>query len=494
MHEAPLQVVIDAMLEGLQVLGPDWRYLHVNEAAARHGRTTREALLGRRITECYPGIEQTPLFLLMQEVMTSRVARVFDNVFTFPDGTHGHFEVRVQPVPQGICVLTIDTTARQEAEQASAAAEQRLRDVLRMESVGRLAAGLAHDFNNLLTVMLGQCQFTLAKPGGPAREDVAAVLAAAESASMLTRGLLAVGRRPKGTREVGDLAATTRRLLPLLERVFGPRITVVTSLPAGPCCVSVEPFQLEQILVNLILNARDAIVGDGRVTVRLTAGVEHRRRGGDANAAAAPHVCLEVADSGVGMTPATLAHLFEPFYTTKDLGKGTGLGLGTIRDILDANAGDIEVTSEVGLGSTFRVYLPQLPGGDAANVARRSARPEAILLVEDAPEVANLMRRVLQRRSADVRVATTGAEALTIFSEHCRRIDLLVTDVSLEGLCGAEIITRARGEKPGLPVVCTSGYGGAVKGKVLSIPNVKWLDKPFTPEQLLAVVDAALAS
>lgn len=494
MHEAQLQVVIDAMLEGLQVLGPDWRYLHVNEAAARHGRTTREALLGRSIMECYPGIEQTPLFLLMQEVMTSRVARVFDNVFTFPDGTRGHFEVRVQPVPQGICVLTIDITARKEAEQASAAAEQRLRDVLRMESVGRLAAGLAHDFNNLLTVMLGQCQFTLAKPGGPAREDVAAVLAAAESASMLTRGLLSVGRRPKGTQEVGDFAETARRLLPLLGRVFGPRIAVVTELPAGPCCVSVEPFQLEQILVNLILNARDAIVGDGKVEVRLAAGVSHRRRASGEGGAGSPHVCLEVTDSGAGMTAETLARIFEPFYTTKELGKGTGLGLGTIRDILDANGGDIEVATELGVGTTFRVYLPQLSGADQANVARRRARPGTILLVEHAPEVASLMRRVLQGRSADVRLATSGAEALAILTEHCRRIDLLVTDVSLEGPGGAEIITRARSEKPGLPVVCTSGFDGAIKGRALSIPNVRWLDKPFTPEQLLEVVDSALAS
>src|SRR5438874_3192430 len=239
--------VLDAVLEGFQIIGPDWRYLHLNAAAASHGRRPAGELLGRTMMECYPGIENSDLFVLLRRCMSERSSHTLENAFTFPDGLVGHFELRIEPVPQGVCVLSIDVSARKQAEE-------RLRHAQRMEAVGQLAAGIAHDFNNLLTAMLGQGEIALDRPGGPSREDLEIILAATRSSAQLTRQLLAYGRRTVLVREVIDPAEVVLGMERLLRSSIDARIDLRVEAPRGLGRVEADRSQLEQILMNLVIN------------------------------------------------------------------------------------------------------------------------------------------------------------------------------------------------------------------------------------------------
>jgi two-component system cell cycle sensor histidine kinase/response regulator CckA len=379
--------------------------------------------------------------------------------------------------------------------------DARLLQMSKMEAVGRLAGGVAHDFNNLLTAILGYTNLVLDElgPAHPSRPDVEQIQHAAESAASLTRQLLAFSRRQVLQPEILDLNLVVGNIESLLRRLIGEQIQFVTDLAPTVGHVNADQGQLEQVLMNLAINARDAMAGGGRLTiatrdVTVTPDIAKLHRGlqpGD-------YVLLEVGDTGSGMDAHVLAHLFEPFFTTKKRGQGTGLGLATVYGIIKQSGGYIAVDTEVGKGTTFSIYLPptRLPQ-PATPEPRSRPRPEGgsetILLVEDQPEVRAIARTILSRRGYTVLEADGGVAALEIARTHEATIDLLLTDVIMPVIGGQELARQVLGMRPGVRVLFASGYTDDVliQQGVLQ-PGAEWIQKPFSRESLLQKVRAVL--
>ncbi|MEY4513030.1 MAG: hypothetical protein RLZZ450_5152 [Pseudomonadota bacterium] len=496
---AGLSTMLDSLLEGFQVLDFELRYLLLNRAAAAQGRSTPEALTGRKMVDCYPGIDQTEVFERLQRCLRVRESDMMDNEFKFADGVSSHFELRIEPVPQGVCILSIDVTARKQVEASLRASEERLRHAERMEAVGMLAAGIAHDFNNLLSVILGYGEAALTRSNGPNKTDVEGIMAAARRSADLTRQLLAYGRRQVMRTEIVDPVALVGNLETMLARTIGPDIelTLHVSLPVGR--VEVDPSKLEQVVMNLVLNARDAIVDRGHITIGLSEIVlDEAYVSQHPGSTIGAHIVLSVSDTGSGMDATTRARVFEPFYTTKAQGKGTGLGLATVYGIVKQSGGNIWVYSEPGHGSTFKVYLPSSSQSVVRSLPPRSIAPKSsevckttpclVLVAEDDPLLRVLADHALSAAGYQVLLAASGDAALRLCEER-DDIALLVTDVMMAGLRGPELIVRARATRPELKVLCTSGYAlSALKTQTTLPDEVSFLEKPYLPSVLVRTV------
>jgi two-component system, cell cycle sensor histidine kinase and response regulator CckA len=376
-------------------------------------------------------------------------------------------------------------------------AEERLREAAKMEAVGQLAGGVAHDFNNLMTVVNGYSEIILEglPADDPNRELVAAIRDAGERATRLTQQLLAFGRRQVLEPRVLDLNDLVRDCDRLLRRLIGERIEFVTALDPAPARVRVDPNQVEQVLTNLVANARDAMPTGGRLTIE-TRVVDIGPGGRPDFPEAAPgrYARLAVTDTGVGMPPEVQTRVFEPFFTTKEHGKGVGLGLATVYGIVRSSGGYIQMASVVGDGTTFEILLPL-----AADPARPAAAgadqrgTETILLVEDEDGVRRVARLALEARGYRVLAAEGGAAALRLLAGHSEPIDLLVTDVSMPGMSGRELVEAVRKERPGLRVLYVSGYtDDAVVRLGVREATDPFLQKPFTPAALANKVRSVL--
>ncbi len=379
--------------------------------------------------------------------------------------------------------------------------EEQLFQSAKMEAIGRLAGGVAHDFNNLLTVMTGYLSLILnsLKPGQQIYEDLQEVISAVERAAELTRQLLAFSRRQIMQPEMVDINDRIRGLEKMLRRILGEDIQLHVELAEDIAKVYVDPAQIEQVVMNLVVNARDAMPEGGILTI------ETAERDLDENYARqhlgvepGRYIMLSVSDTGVGMDEETKAHIYEPFFTTKKEGKGTGLGLAMAYGIIKQNGGSIWVYSEPGKGTTFKIYLPAATGEVAV---RRPEQPEelelrgseTILLAEDENSVRELARRFLEEAGYDVHIARDAEEALQIFDRLAGKIDVLVTDVVMPGLSGKELYERLAERRPALPVVYISGYtdNAVVHRGVLDAGTV-FLQKPFKPQDLLRKIRQAL--
>jgi PAS domain S-box-containing protein len=409
------------------------------------------------------------------------------------------------PAVQGIVINSRDVTER-------ASLEAQLRQAQRMEALGHLAGGVAHDFNNLLLVIQASAGFVsdAVAPGSVAAEDLAELRRAADRAADLTRQLLAFSRqqmlRPREVQlsdVVGGLRAMLRRLLEA-----GVALEISHRPAAGPALAGVadvvhaDPGQLEQVIVNLVVNARDAI--DEHGTIRLRTSVEHVPARDPARPGLIPgrYATLAVIDDGHGMDAATLARIFEPFFTTKAQGKGTGLGLATVYGIIKQSGGYVYATSAPGRGTTFTVLLPLVEGGPASGAERpatapgeTAARGEApLLLVEDEREVRRTVRKMLERAGYRVLEATDGRAALALLEgPDAPRVAAVVSDVVMPEMSGRELVAALRQRAPGLPALLLSGYAAeAVMGNGVLVPGVEVLGKPFRAEELLTKVRALL--
>jgi two-component system, cell cycle sensor histidine kinase and response regulator CckA len=394
-----------------------------------------------------------------------------------------------------------DITPRKRAEEKRAELEEQLRQVHKMEAVGRLAGGIAHDFNNLLTAILGYAALALDElpPDDPARLDIEEIQKAGQSAASLTTQLLAFSRRQMLQPQIVNLNTVVTNMKLLLRRLIGERIELVTSLSSSLAPVSADQSQIEQVIMNLAVNARDAMPQGGRLTLT-TANVEldgafvatHR------GAAEGPHVMLTIHDTGTGMDSDVMTHLFEPFYTTKERGKGTGLGLATVYGIVKQSRGYIAVDTEVGRGSTFSVYLPvthaareDAPAGVHAPVSTRGT--ETVLLVEDQPEVRTIARETLARHGYTVVEAANGHEALEWLRHGDRRIDLLLTDVVMPGIGGRELASAVESRQHDVRVLYMSGYADeAIGGRGVLESGLDFIQKPFMSDNLLRRVREVL--
>jgi CheY-like chemotaxis protein len=366
-----------------------------------------------------------------------------------------------------------------------------------MEAFGQLAGGVAHDFNNVLTVIQGSAA-ALHDPGLSDAERVALadeILQASDRAARLTRQLLLFSRRKPAQLRALDLNAVVADTADMLRRLIGEHLTLETRFAAGGAPVHADLGMMEQVLMNLVVNARDAMPQGGHVAIET-------RASAPAPGAPAGTVCLTVRDDGKGIAPEHLPHVFEPFFTTKEVGKGTGLGLATVFGIVQQHGGTIALDSRLGEGTTVEIVLPRL-GCVAARSAgqgpERTAAPargrgELVLLVEDDAGVRSLARRVLEREGYRVAEASSAAGALEIWAVRRDEIALVLTDVVMPGgMTGRELAERMRAERPALPVVYSSGYTEDVLGDVSALRGAPWtLDKPYDPVALVRVIRASL--
>ena len=377
--------------------------------------------------------------------------------------------------------------------------EERLRQASKMEAVGRLAGGVAHDFNNLLTTILGYTELALSAlaAGDPLRSDLEAISRAAERANGLTRQLLTFSRRQVLSLQVVDLNELVASMMAMLRPLLGEDIALRLELAPDLATTRVDAGQLEQVLMNLCVNARDAMPEGGELAIA----THNQAQPGGGDEATGEFVVLSVSDTGVGMDPATQALIFEPFYSTKGKAKGTGLGLATSYGIVAQSQGWISVESAVGQGSTFRVYLPacaDLPEPltlepEAAAGAPGPASRGLILLVEDQAEVRGLSRRVLRAQGYRVVEAEDGIDALAAFEQLDAPPDLLLTDVVMPRLGGPDLASRLRERCPDLPVLFVSGYTDTPLARLgTTAPNTAFLPKPYSPAALASQVRALL--
>lgn len=520
-------LIADHPLPHLLVAPDDGRLLALNRAAAEMLGFDRDDRL-----EPWPlEVEPQPARRATDEVAGGRqLARL-----RATSGELIHAEVIERSVTWGasrvllLIVLGIAPTAW----RAARLVEQR-RQSERMEAIGRLAGGVAHDLNNLLTVIRGHTDLISLQidPEHEIAEDVGRIREAADRASDLARQLLAFARRQVLAPTVVDLNAAVERLRPVLESLLSSDQVLVIGLDSATGSVRVDPSQLDQVVLNLALNGRDAMPDGGTLLIE-TASI-------DVDPAFArlypplqpgPHALLAVSDQGVGLTPDVREHLFEPFFTTKEGGRGTGLGLATVYGIVRQSKGVISVYSEPGLGTTMRIYLPRVGGverehhrervGDEApsaearaaeppgaaatrvptargrTIGRHGSRPttRTLLVVDDEPEVRQLLVAILRRAGHGILTAPHAAAAIAAVRAHAGRIDGLVTDVVMPGMTGPELAEQLRGEHPDLRVLFISGL---VEDTFLDEselpPSTAFLAKPFSPDRLLAAVDALFAA
>jgi signal transduction histidine kinase len=384
---------------------------------------------------------------------------------------------------------------RRRVEEALRGSEEQVRQLQKMEAVGRLAGGVAHDFNNLLTVITGHSQLLLRQlpPGDPLREGLDLIEGTAVRAGWLTRQLLTFSRKQNVVPVVLDPNEVVSGMAAMLERLIAEDVDLVFRPGSSLGRVRVDPGQLEQVIVNLVVNARDAMPEGGRITVD-TADVELDEEYARTHVGVRPgwYVMLAVSDTGIGMDAETQSHIFEPFFTTKEPGKGTGLGLATVYGIVKQSDGTIWVQSQPGGGTTFKIYFPLVdaplePAAPAAALGQAPEGAETILLVEDQADVRHLVRRVLQGAGYTVLDTSSPADALALAGRYTGPIHLMLTDIVMPQMNGRVLADLLKRRCPALRVVFMSGYADTQLD-----PGTAYLQKPFTPDTLVRTVREVL--
>jgi PAS domain S-box-containing protein len=490
------RLLLDSVGEGIVGLDPEGRIVFANPAACRVLGRSAEELLGRGAHETLcpsePGGRPVPEDECgIHAALRDGLAHAAEGVhLRRSDGTRVPVEYTSAPlleagVIRGAVVTFKDVTDRTRLEE-------HLRQSQKMEAVGQLAGGVAHDFNNLLTAMMSFTRFAQDRlgDGHPAQEDLREVVAAAKRAAELTRQLLTFSRRQRIEPRVIDLADSVRGVEQMLRRLIGEDVVLETRLAPGAWTVRVDPSQIELVLLNLAVNARDAMPTGGRLTISVGDGGEgDRAAAARASLSTAPPVVMTVEDTGVGMDADTAARAFEPFFTTKAPGRGTGLGLSTVYGIVAQAGGAIHLRTAPGQGAEFRIVLPRHAGEaddqDAAEPARGAGGTETVLVVEDDDVLRALAVRALGSAGYRVLQAEAPEVALEVSRRHRGTIDLLVSDVLLPEENGWTLSKRIERERPGIAVLYMSGFtGGRWDGVEVLPPGVPFLAKPFTPEGL----------
>jgi PAS domain S-box-containing protein len=503
-REARIRLLLESTAEGILGMNREGVCTFCNPAALRLlGRTTEQELLGKNVHEVvhaphadgspYPD-ERCPV----RETARSGVsARVADEVFWRRDGTSFPVEYWSYPmhedgVLRGAVLGFIDISER-------AALEGQLRQAQKMEAVGRLAGGIAHDFNNVLMAIQGHAEVAREVVGDAAlvQEDLAQILEAADKAAALTRRLLAFSRKQPVSLVPVDLNELVLGMGKVLSRLLGDDVEVSYELARGELVVMADRAQLEQVLLNLWTNARDAMPDGGRLVIG-TAGLDADPVASAALGlqAAGRYVAVTVSDTGVGMDETTRLRIFEPFFTTKERGKGTGLGLSIVYGIVRQHHGHIEVGSSPGKGTTVRIHLPRVEHAAAATAAPPALEArggsETVLLAEDNEQVRALTRSVLERAGYRVIVAHDGQEAVALHDRHEHEIALCLFDVVMPRLGGREALEVIRAHRPGVRALLMSGYVPEEEEDRHGVSNVPLLPKPIAPGDLLRQVRDAL--
>jgi PAS domain S-box-containing protein len=504
-------LVLEAAGEGIFGIDAAGRITFMNQAAAAMIHTRARNEVGRPVHEAVrlvgPDGASVPedLSPIMSTLRDRQPRHVTDARFRRTDGSSVPVDYRSTPIIErdlvtGAVVTCLDISERKQAEIAHAEVEEQLRQSQKMDAIGRLAGGVAHDFNNLLTVIGTQMDMALRRlpADEPVRERLQETKEAANQAARLTRQLLALSRKQILQPTVQSLNDVVGGLATMLPRLIGEDIALVVTLAPSIERARVDRGQVEQVVMNLVVNARDAMPDGGRLAIE-TGNVELDAAYVRQHPGVAPgrYVMLAVSDTGCGMDEPTRSRIFEPFFTTKAPGRGTGLGLSTVYGIVTQSGGHVHVYSEPGSGSCFKIYFPrveeEVPAApDAVDVVSPGGR-ETVLLVEDEAMLRRVARDILEDLGYTVLSASNGTEAAQVAARYDGPVDLLLTDVVMPGMSGravAELILAAR---PGMRVLYMSGYtDGAIAHHGVLDAGVAYLEKPFTIETLSAKVRAVL--
>jgi len=499
--EARHRAVLESAMDAFVGMDREGRLIEFNPAAERMFGRARADVIGRELAELIipPSFRDAHRRGLARYLATGEHALLGGRVEVSAqraDGTEFPVELTVTVVkmegPPAFNAYIRDLTEQKRADAARGSLEMQLQQAQKMEAVGRLAGGVAHDFNNLLTVISGRAHMLLSrlKPGEPMHRDVDLIQKTSQRAVALTSQLLAFSRKQVVQPRVLELGPLVADLVPMLQRMIGENMELTVEPVEGTGRVKADPSQMQQVLMNLAVNARDAMPDGGRIRVSIRdvlvdePAALHR-----SNLPPGPYVALAVGDTGTGMSAETAAHIFEPFFTTKEQGKGTGLGLSTVYGIIEQSRGHIEVQSVIGQGTTFTIHLPRVeeapaagaPPPDAARRLRTTSR--TVLVVDDEPEVLELAAEILKRVGYSVLEAPDGAAALEVARRHEGEIHLLVTDMVMPGMSGRDLTERLRAIRNALPVLYISGYvQDAAARAALGGEHSAFVAKPFTPE------------
>ena len=479
--------------DGLIGLNSAGVIVEANEAAARLLQHDRSALVNVHINTVLVQAGMTPDF----ELLRDSEWRLLELPLSREDNTVLTLEISRQksllPEEPDLLILR-DITQRK-------LIQQRLGHAQRLEAVGQLAGGIAHDFNNMLTAIGGSAELLQQECSENSRPLVNVIVEAQRRGSRLTRQLLAFARRDVHQPESFDLAATVIGMSKLVERLMRDKHRLQI-LDVEPVAVSADIAQIEQIVINLVTNACDAMPQGGKVSISIRRLSREQAVVLGSKLESEPQALMEVADTGTGISAELQARIFEPFFTTKPRGKGTGLGLAAVQGIVAQNHGSLALESAVGMGAKFRIFLPAtvVKSGEiltrplASSVSMAPFGLRRILLVDDEELVRTSAARILEHNSYHVQVAAQAEEALAILQKS-GSFDLMITDLAMPGLTGHELGERVRALYPRLPVLYMSGYfNDAGRSNPGSIPQANFLSKPFSQEQLLRAVQTVLSS
>jgi two-component system cell cycle sensor histidine kinase/response regulator CckA len=474
------------------------RLTAVNEAFVRTLGYTREELIGRPLRDLVPPEWHERI----QQADDGKIGRqldstVYEHELIAKDGGRIQIEVASRLIEESGRPVGTEAICRNISERKQL--EEQLRQSQRLESIGRLAGGIAHDFNNLLTVISGYSEALLEAANGDSEPELKEIAAAAERAAILTRQLLAFSRRQVLQPRIVSLNEVVEGIMPMLGRLIGEDIDLVASLDPALDTVSADPNQIEQVILNLVINARDAMPEGGKLTIETSnADLDEDYVADRPEARLGTHASLAVSDNGVGMDADTLARVYEPFFTTKPTGSGTGLGLSTVYGIVKQSGGNVWVYSEPGKGTTFKVYLP------ARNERLEVKQPEVpqpatptgtetILIVEDEEKLRVLATRILRKSGYKVLATGSTTEALRLTGHGAEGIDLLLTDLVMPEMSGRELAEQVNKQVLDVRVLFMSGYADdAVTRNGALQPGAAYLEKPFSGRELARKVREVL--
>ncbi len=501
-YRSRLAWIVDSSEDAIIGKGLDGIITSWNKGAENiYGYQPQEAI-GKSISMLAPSDRANEILDILKRVRLGESVESFETVRVAKDGRHLNMSITVSAIRDnngaivGASVIARNITAQKRTEQ-------QLRQAQKMEAIGRLAGGVAHDFNNILGIITACCELLRGRlPANSAPVTyIDNIRKAADRGASLTRQLLTFSRQQAAQPRVLDLNERLKEITKLLRPVMGDDVEVVTVCRSNSALVEADPNQLDQVILNLAINARDAMPQGGRLILE-TASVEFDAAIAQMHAplTAGKYVLLAVSDTGSGMDQVTVSHIFEPFFTTKEIGKGTGLGLSTVYGIVQHNGGHIWVYSETGRGTTFKLYLPS---ADHKIGLVSEPEPEAeipkrtgttLLLVEDDEMMRALTREILQEHGYAVIEAKDGHSALACIASSQVHIDVILSDVVMRGLSGQELGRRLGASHPDVKIVYMSGYTGElIAEQELLQPGVNLLEKPFTRAALLKILDSSLA-
>jgi PAS domain S-box-containing protein len=480
--------LLDDLLEGCQVISYDYRYLYLNKAAIIQSRKTAEELIGRTMMECYPGIEKAPFFKVLQQCMENRKPKRIESEFTFPDGNKSWFNLKLDPVPEGVFLLSLDITERKEAEKNLRMTEEQLRQTQKMEATDQLASGVAHYYSNLLTIIAFSSEILLKKmvATDPLIKRVEQIKKAGEEATALTYQLFAFSRQQVLEPKIINLNDIIKNIDQLIRPLIGEDIKMIISVESKLGNIKADPGQLEQVLLNLLVNSREAMPHGGILTLETSNIMLDEKNHPESGPG--PYVMLTVSDTGIGMSKKTQSHLFEPFFTTKG-GNRNGLGLPMVFGIVKQSGGHIWVYSEPGQGTIFKIYFPLIK--DKLSLTSKTFTDispegrETILLVEDDTQVREVTAFVLRMFGYSTLTAASGKEALKLCRKHTGVVHLLISDVVMPLMGGGEVAQNVKTLFPDIKVLFMSGYmDDTIVRQGIIREEVAFMQKPFTPDAL----------